>query len=131
MMRLHLVVDTPRNRASCSLLAPASEMDRGSDARCADMVITSLSHDLKSEVAQNAVPQDWIFALVSLQTMEGLGGAGHYGVARMNGGSSSRAMLALAPAGQGRRVGKTCIAAVSALARRPGADAGSAAPSGP
>lgn len=69
-----------------------------------DMVITSRNHDLKSEVAQNAAPQDWIFALVSLQTMEGFGGAGHYGIFRMNGGSSSRAMLALAPAGQGGRV---------------------------
>lgn len=30
--------------------------------------------------------------------MEGFGGAGNYGIARMNGGSSSRVMLALAPA---------------------------------
>ena len=62
-----------------------------------DMLITSRNHDLKREIAQVAVPQDWIFALVSLQTMEGFGGAGNYGIARMNGGSSSRVMLALAP----------------------------------
>lgn len=69
-----------------------------------DMVITSRNHDLKREIAHQAAPQDWIFALVSLQTMEGFGGAGNYGIARMNGGSSSRAMIALAPAAQGGRV---------------------------
>ena len=63
-----------------------------------DMLITSRNHDLKREIAHDAAPQDWIFALVSLQTMEGFGGAGNYGVARMNGGSSSRVMIALAPA---------------------------------
>jgi len=69
-----------------------------------DMLITSRNHDLKREVAQEAEPQDWVVALVSLQTMEGFGGAGNYGIARMNGGSSSRAMLALAPAASWGRV---------------------------
>jgi CRISPR system Cascade subunit CasA len=69
-----------------------------------DMLITSRNHDLKREIAHDAAPQDWIFALVSLQTMEGFGGAGNYGVARMNGGSSSRVMIALAPATGGGRV---------------------------
>jgi len=66
-----------------------------------DMLITSRNHDVKSEIAQNAAPQDWIFALVSLQTMEGFSGRDNYGIARMNGGSSSRPMLALAPARAG------------------------------
>mgnify|MGYP007125030103 FL=1 len=63
-----------------------------------DMLITSRNHDVKREIARQAMPQDWVFALVSLQTMEGFGGAGNYGVARMNGGSSSRVLLGLAPA---------------------------------
>jgi len=63
-----------------------------------DMLITSRNHDLKVSIAKVATPQDWIYALVSLQTMEGFGGAGNYGIARMNGGSSSRPMLTLAPA---------------------------------
>lgn len=63
-----------------------------------DMLITSRNHDVKREIARKSAPQDWIFALVSLQTMEGFGGAGNYGVARMNGGSSSRVLLGLAPA---------------------------------
>lgn len=66
-----------------------------------DMLITSRNHDLKREIARQAAPQDWIFALVSLQTMEGFGGAGNYGIARMNGGSSSRVLLGLAPASAG------------------------------
>lgn len=66
-----------------------------------DMLITSRNHDIKREVAREPSPQDWLFALVSLQTMEGYGGAGNNGISRMNGGSSSRAMIALAPAREG------------------------------
>ena len=62
-----------------------------------DMLITSKNHDLKQSVARQATPEDWVFALVSLQTCEGYGGSGNYGIARMNGGSSSRPMLGLAP----------------------------------
>lgn len=66
-----------------------------------DMLITARNHDLKRAVAWRAAPEDWIFALVSLQTCEGYGGAHQYGIARMNRGSSSRPMLGLAPAGDG------------------------------
>lgn len=62
-----------------------------------DLLITSRNHDLKQAVAQAGAPEDWLFALVSLQTGEGYGGAGNHGVARMNGGSSSRVLLGLAP----------------------------------
>ena len=62
-----------------------------------DMLITSRNHDLKQAVAKHATPEDWIFALVSLQTCEGYGGRGNQGIARMNGGSSSRPMLGLVP----------------------------------
>ena len=62
-----------------------------------DLLITSRNHDLKQAVAHSGQPEDWLFALVSLQTGEGYGGAGNQGIARMNGGFSSRCMLALAP----------------------------------
>jgi len=65
-----------------------------------DLLITSRNHDLKQAVAQRAGSEDWIFALVSLQTGEGFGGAKNYGIVRMNGGSSSRPMLGLAPLSQ-------------------------------
>ena len=51
-----------------------------------DMLVTSKNHDLKAAAATHASADDWIFALVDLQTMEGFGGAGNYGVSRMNGG---------------------------------------------
>lgn len=62
-----------------------------------DLLITSRNHDLKQAVAREAEAQDWVLALVSLQTSEGFGGAKNYGIVRMNGGSSSRSMLSLAP----------------------------------
>ena len=63
-----------------------------------DMLITARNHDLKRTVAWNAGVEDWVFALVSLQTCEGYGGRGNQGIARMNGGASSRPMLGLVPA---------------------------------
>ena len=66
-----------------------------------DMLITSRNHDLKQQVAKNAALEDWVFALISLQTYEGFGGRGNYGIARMNGGSSSRPMLGLVPTQHG------------------------------
>jgi CRISPR system Cascade subunit CasA len=68
-----------------------------------DMLITSKNHDLKQAVAAHAQADDWIFALISLQTCEGYGGSGNYGATRMNGGSSSRALLGIAPMGTSNR----------------------------
>ena len=64
-----------------------------------DMLITSRNHDLKQTVGLSASLDDWIFALVSLQTMEGYGGGGGRlnGIARMNKGSSSRVLMSLTP----------------------------------
>lgn len=62
-----------------------------------DMLITSRNHDLKQAIASDADVDDWVFALVSLQTMEGYGGPKNYGIARMNGAHSSRVLISLAP----------------------------------
>lgn len=61
-----------------------------------DMLITSRNHDVKREIARQAAPQDWIFALVSLQTMEGYQ-LKYSGIVRMKSGASSRVLLGLAP----------------------------------
>ena len=63
-----------------------------------DLLITARNHDLKQTVAKQATVEDWVLALVSLQTCAGYDGRGNCGIARMNGGSSSRPMLGLAPA---------------------------------
>ncbi|MYC31764.1 MAG: type I-E CRISPR-associated protein Cse1/CasA [Chloroflexi bacterium] len=64
-----------------------------------DMLVTSKNHDLKASVVSQASVDDWIFALVTLQTMEGFGGAGNYGISRMNGGLGSRPAFSMAPTG--------------------------------
>lgn len=64
-----------------------------------DMLVTSKNHDLKAARAHQADADDWIFALVSLQTQEGFLGAGNYGISRMNGGFASRPGVGIAPAG--------------------------------
>ena len=62
-----------------------------------DMLVTAKNHDLKSAVIADANADDWLFALVSLQTMEGFGGSGNYGISRMNGGLGSRPAFSLTP----------------------------------
>jgi len=69
-----------------------------------DMLVTSKNHDLKAARMRQAQGDDWIMALVSLQTQEGFLGAGNYGISRMNGGFASRPALGVVPKGYwGRR----------------------------
>ena len=62
-----------------------------------DMLLTARNHDVKSERMGRASDDDWLFALVSLQTQEGQMGAGNYGISRMNGGYGARVALGLQP----------------------------------
>ncbi len=64
-----------------------------------DMLVTSKNHDLKAAVARDGGPDDWLFALVTLQTMAGFDGSKNYGISRMNGGLGNRPAFSLAPAG--------------------------------
>jgi hypothetical protein len=64
-----------------------------------DMLVTAKNHDLKQQVMDSAALDDWLFALVTLQTMEGFLGAGNYGISRMNGGFANRSALGIAPPG--------------------------------
>lgn len=64
-----------------------------------DMLVTAKNHDVKAARAAAPQPGDWLFALVTLQTMEGFLGAGNYGVSRMNGGFANRPGIGLAPPG--------------------------------
>jgi len=62
-----------------------------------DVLITSKNHDIKMDRIDRPSVEEWVFALVMLQTMQGFLGAGNYGVARMNGGFASRPCVAFAP----------------------------------
>ena len=102
----HLVVDDITKPAF--MQPPARSLDGQQDYREPvdtpdelDMLVTSKNHDLKSAVAAHAGPDDWIFALCTLQTMDGYGGAGNHGISRMNGGYGNRPAFALAPYGAG------------------------------
>ena len=64
-----------------------------------DMLRTAKNHDLKSAVAIGGTTDDWLFALVTAQTMDGYEGPGNYGISRMNGGMSNRPAFSLAPMG--------------------------------
>ena len=83
---------------------PASSAEREKDYKSSvttpdklDMLVTSKNHDLKAAVATQASPDEWLFALMTLQTMEGFSGAGNYGISRMNGGLGSRPAFTLTP----------------------------------
>ena len=78
-----------------------------------DILITSKNHDLKATRMRLDKPDDWIFSLVSLQTQAPYPGPGNYGVARMNGGSSSRPGLGIEPpGGLGKRWSRDVIIAL-------------------
>lgn len=62
-----------------------------------DILVTAKNHDLKSLRMNRAGADHWTFALLTLQTMEGFSGRMNYGIARMNGGFSSRPCVAYAP----------------------------------
>src|SRR5690606_36122723 len=64
-----------------------------------DMLVTAKNHDVKAGRIANAAPDDWLFALVSLQTQAGYMGAGNYGISRMNRGASSRPCVGIVPPG--------------------------------
>lgn len=69
-----------------------------------DMLVTSRNHDIKGSRARRSQPEDWLFALLSLQTQEGFLGAGNYGISRMNGGFASKPGVGVAAVGlQGAR----------------------------
>ena len=78
-----------------------------------DMLVTSKNHDLKMAIGLDAGADDWIFALVSLQTMAGYDGAGNHGIARMNGGLGNRPGFSIAPS---ERVGAHIRRDITALA---------------
>ncbi len=98
----HLVVDDLAKPAF--MQPPATSEDRRKEYKNRvetpdelDMLVTGKNHDLKINVAVNADPDDWIFALLTLQTMEGYMGRGNFGIARMNGGASSRPAFSITP----------------------------------
>ena len=83
---------------------PASSAEREKDYKSTvatpdelDMLVTSKNHDLKAAVATQAAPDEWLFALVTLQTMEGYAGRSNYGISRMPSGYGNRSAFSITP----------------------------------
>ena len=99
-----LVVDEPDEPAFMQCAAPQGLVHyRGwkQSPDDLDILVSAKNHDIKQTTAVHAAPEDWLFALIDLQTMGGYLGAGNYPIARMNGGYSSRPCVGLAPADGG------------------------------
>ncbi|MDE0446482.1 MAG: hypothetical protein OXH96_07380 [Spirochaetaceae bacterium] len=96
-----LVVDEPGEPAFMQCPAPQGLQHYRGWKRSPDdldLLVSAKNHDIKQTTALQAAPEDWLFALIDLQTMGGYLGAGNYPIARMNGGYSSRPCVGLAPA---------------------------------
>ena len=64
-----------------------------------DVIVAGRNHEIKSGAFDDPQDDDWLFALVTLQTSEGCMGAGTQGVSRINGGYASRTTMRLVPDG--------------------------------
>lgn len=62
-----------------------------------DLLQTAKNHDLKAAKMAAPLPHLWVYALLSLQTMQGYSGRDQFGIARMNGGFASRVLAELVP----------------------------------
>ena len=83
---------------------PANAADRIEDYRDTidtpdelDLLVTTRNHSIKRKIARNGRPEDWLFALISIQTMEGYAGRDNYGISRMTSGYGNRPSLSLSP----------------------------------
>lgn len=65
-----------------------------------DMLRTGRNHDLKARRMHGATDDDWLFALISLQTQDGLEGPGLGGISRMNSAYGARVGVGLRPEGE-------------------------------
>ena len=97
----HLVVDDITRPAFMQPPATSKERETGYKSEVTtpdelDMLVTSKNHDLKSKIAVQAGVDDWIFALITLQTMDGNPGR-NPGISRMNGAYGNRPAFSMTP----------------------------------
>ena len=92
-----LVVDDLSRPAFMQPALPKADHDRlkpsAETPDALDLLPTAKNHDLKQSRAALNRPDDWVYALVSLQTMSGYFGRGNPGIARMNSGFGNRPVV--------------------------------------
>lgn len=97
----HLVVEDVSQPAFMQPPVPEGSLDEAGykadieTPDALDVLITSKSHDVKSHRIAHPRLEHWLFALCTLQTMEGFLGRGNYGIVRMNGGFGNRPEVGL------------------------------------
>lgn len=80
---------------------PLPEQDHGklslyaSTPDALDVLQTAKNHDVKSARAIRPHVDNWVYALISLQTMSGFLGRGRYGISKMNSGFGNRSIVEL------------------------------------
>jgi len=60
-----------------------------------DILVTSNNHDVKMHRITHPQIEHWIYALITLQTMQGVLGRNNYGIVRMNKGYGNRPLLGM------------------------------------
>ncbi|WP_179862365.1 type I-E CRISPR-associated protein Cse1/CasA [Longibacter salinarum] len=99
----HLVVSDVTEPAFMQSPVPEGSLDEAKyksdipSPSSLDVLVTSKNHDVKQTPIRYPRTEHWIYALITLQTMEGFLGRGNYGIARMNGGFGNRPLVGLAP----------------------------------
>jgi CRISPR system Cascade subunit CasA len=74
-------------------LKPIEPVEYAADAL--DLLQTAKNHDVKWARLSQPHVDDWVYSLVSLQTMSGFLGRGNYGIVRMNSGFGNRPIVEL------------------------------------
>ena len=98
----HLVVDDITRPAFMQPPASSGELEKEYKAHVGtpdelDILVTSKNHDLKTAVGELSDVNDWMFALITLQTMQGVSGKDNYGISRMNAGLGNRPIFCTSP----------------------------------
>lgn len=95
----HLVVADLSKPAFMQPPLPASDHQRlrpkATTPDALDLLVTAKNHDVKQARAARPHPDAWIYALVSVQTMDGFAGSGNRGISRMNSGYGNRPVVEL------------------------------------
>lgn len=95
----NLVVDDLSKPAFFQPPVPEGDTDRWSTCDHPDdldVLVTAKNHDVKKGLVQADELEAWVYALCTLQTMQGYPGRGYTRIARMNGGYGNRPRLGLA-----------------------------------
>lgn len=86
---------------------PGGSLEAFDERRAADeldVLVTAKNHEIKQARVDDGADDQWVWTLLTLQTMEGYSGRGNYGIVRMNGGLGSRPLVAFVPSlGWGER----------------------------